>query len=269
METDGIMSGEEKSYSSMSLKDVWKVYQSFGRTVVALKGINFEVPKGKLTCLVGPSGSGKTVIIHMMAGYETPDGGQVLMDDKPVGGPGPERIVVYQETALLPWKTLMENTTFGPLMQKKISKKEAIKRAQALIDKSGLTGFEKKFPYQLSGGMQRRSELIRALINDPKVLLMDEPLRGLDAMTRQIMQDYVIKLYEETKTTMLFITSDIDEAIYLADTVYFLTQSPGFIKDKMEITLPRPRTSEVLITKEYNELLAKAIDIVMAEKEFI
>jgi NitT/TauT family transport system ATP-binding protein len=248
-------------YSEMQMECVYKVYGS----LVALADCSFEISRDKFTCLVGPSGAGKSVIINLLAGYERPDGGRVLMDGKPISKPGPDRIVVFQEAALLPWKTLMKNTIFGPVIQQQLDIEEATRRARILINKSGLTGFENKYPFQLSGGMQRRAELIRALINEPRVMLMDEPLRGLDAMTRQIMQEYVIKMYEESRMTTLFITSDIDEAIYLGDIVYFLTLRPGKIKHKMDINLPRPRTYKILTSNEFFNLRAEAIDVVMGK----
>jgi NitT/TauT family transport system ATP-binding protein len=261
MEADVLMTVVTTKYSEMQMEGVYKVYGS----LVSLANCSFEIPRGKFTCLVGPSGAGKSVIISLLAGYERPDGGKVLMDGKPVRKPGPDRIVVFQETALLPWKTLMQNTIFGPIIQHRLSIEEATRKAKILIDKSGLTGFENKYPYQLSGGMQRRAELIRALINEPQVMLMDEPLRGLDAMTRQIMQEYVIKMYEETGMTTLFITSEIDEAIYLGDTVYFLTLRPGRIKHKMDIDIPRPRTYHILTSDKFFNFRAEAIKVVMGE----
>jgi NitT/TauT family transport system ATP-binding protein len=248
-------------YGEMQMNRVYKVYGS----LVALADCSFKILRDKFTCLVGPSGAGKSVIISLLAGYERPDGGEVLMDGKPTSGPSSDRIVVFQETALLPWKTLINNTIFGPVIQHKLSVEEATNKARTLIKKSGLTGFENKYPFQLSGGMQRRAELIRALINEPRVMLMDEPLRGLDAMTRQIMQEYIIKMYEETGMTTLFITSDIDEAIYLGDVVYFLTLRPGRIKHKMDIDLPRPRKYQVLTSNEFFNLKAEAIRVVMEE----
>jgi NitT/TauT family transport system ATP-binding protein len=261
MDEAAVTTVEKTKYGEMQLENAYKVYGS----LVALADCSFKISRGKFTCLVGPSGAGKSVIIKLLAGYETPDGGRVLMDGKPVTGPGSDRIVVFQESALLPWKTLMENTMFGPIIEHKLSRQEAKHKAQTLIDKSGLTGFENKYPFQLSGGMQRRAEVIRVLINEPRVMLMDEPLRGLDAMTRQIMQEYIIKMYEETGITILFITSDIDEAIYIGDTVYFLTLGPGKIKNKIDIGLPRPRTYRTLTSNEFFNLKAEAIRIVMGE----
>ncbi len=261
----GVLMQTTGKYSEVHMKGVYKVY----RGLEVLSNMTFEIPRGKFTCFVGPSGSGKSTIVNILAGYIKPEGGITTIDGKPVGPPGPDRIVVFQETALLPWKTLMENTVFGPLIQKKISKEEAHKRAQTLIDKSGLTGFETKYPTQLSGGMQRRAELIRALINEPQIMLMDEPLRGLDAMTRQIMQEYIIKLYEETKMTILFITSEIEEAIYMGDSVYFLSKPPGHMRYQMTVDLPRPRTFQVLTSKRFFELKAEAIKVIMEEKDTV
>jgi NitT/TauT family transport system ATP-binding protein len=261
MEADLLMTVVTSKYSEMQIKGVYKVYNS----LVALADCSFDILRGKFTCLVGPSGAGKSVLVSLLAGHESPDGGKVLMDGKPVSRPGPDRIVVFQETALLPWKTLLQNTIFGPVIQHRLSTEEATRKARILIDKSGLTGFEKKYPYQLSGGMQRRAELIRALINEPRIMLMDEPLRGLDAMTRQIMQEYVIKMYEETGMTILFITSEIDEAIYLGDTVYFLSLRPGRIKHKMNIDLPRPRTYHVLTSDKFFSYRAEAVRVIMGE----
>ena len=261
MEVDILMSTKQQ-FSEVTMRGVYKVY----RSLEVLRDVSFDIPRGKFTCMVGPSGSGKSTIVNILAGYIEPDGGTTLLDGKPPGPPGAERIVVFQETALLPWRTLMENTLFGPTLQG-LDKEESRKRAQALIDKSALTGFENKYPGQLSGGMQRRAELIRALINEPQIMFMDEPLRGLDAMTREIMQDYIIKMYEESGVTVLFITSELDEAIYLGDTVYFLTKPPGHVKYKMDIDLPRPRKNDVLISKKFFEYKAEAIKIALEERE--
>jgi NitT/TauT family transport system ATP-binding protein len=173
--------------------------------------------------------------------------------------------VVFQETALFPWMTVWNNTMFGPRTHGRISKEEAERRATELIHKVALGGFEDKYPMQLSGGMQRRAELIRALINEPKVMLMDEPFRGLDAMTREIMQEYIIRLYEETKITILFITAELEEAIYLGDIVYFLTARPGTVKERIVVDLPRPRVYKHTATERFQELQTKAIKVVDEE----
>lgn len=176
-----------------------------------LSDLNFTLEKGKFTCICGPSGCGKTTIMSVMAGYLAPDNGHCLYRGEPVSGPSPDRLVVFQENTLFQWMTLWDNTLFGPRIRGK-DMAAAEKKARELIELTGLTGFEHKFPGQLSGGMQRRAELIRALINEPEILLMDEPFRGLDAMTRGMMQEYFLNVFETTGITMLLITSELDEA---------------------------------------------------------
>ena len=242
------------------------VYQSVGPGKEILENCSFKIEKGSFTCLCGPSGCGKSTIINLLAGYDFPHIGEVLIDGEPVKGPGMDRLVVFQETALLPWKTVWENLIYGPMVQG-LNLMEIADRAESLINLVALTGFEDKFPSQLSGGMQRRAELIRCLINQPKVLLMDEPFRGLDAMTRQIMQEYIIKLYEETNVTVLFITAELEEAIFLGDQAYFLTVRPASVKKELPITLPRPRKLEHYVSHGFLELQREAIEIVDEETQ--
>jgi len=243
------------------------VYYSFGEGKEVLDNVSFKVEKGSFTCFCGPSGCGKTSIINLLAGYTVPDMGECLIDGVPVNGPGADRLVVFQETALLPWMTLWENTLYGPKVQGKDLMGEVADRAEELINMVGLTGFEEKYPSQLSGGMQRRAELIRALINQPKVLLMDEPFRGLDAMTRSIMQEYIIKLFEHSGTTILFVTAELEEAIFVGDVAYFLTVAPASVKKRMVIDLPRPRKFEHLTTSNFVELQREAIETVDEEAQ--
>lgn len=242
------------------------VYSSFGPGKEVLENISFKIKKGSFTCLCGPSGCGKSTIINILAGYMPPDIGECLIDGQPVTGPGWDRLVVFQETALLPWKTVWENTIYGPMVQGK-DLMEIADKAEYLVNLVGLNGFEDKYPDQLSGGMQRRAELIRSLINEPKVLLMDEPFRGLDAMTRQIMQEYIIKVFETTGVTILFITAELEEAIFLGDVAYFLTVRPAQVKKEIVIDLPRPREFHHLATKRFLELQREAIDTVDEEAQ--
>jgi NitT/TauT family transport system ATP-binding protein len=241
------------------------VYRSYGLENQVLYDVNFTIERGKFTCLCGPSGCGKTTLINLLAGYDVPDLGEISLDGEPVKGADSGRLVVFQETALFPWMTVWENAMFGPKVQGRMSEEAAITKAKELIAKVALNGFEDKFPMQLSGGMQRRAELIRALINEPRVMLMDEPLRGLDVMTREIMQEYLIKLYEDTRNTVLFITAELEEAIYLGDVVYFLTARPATVKEKMIVDLPRPRTYKHTVTERFQELQARAIQVVDEE----
>ncbi len=232
---------------------------------VILKNCSFTVEPGKLTVLIGPSGCGKTTVINLIAGYERPDLGSVKMDGQPISGPNWERLVVFQETALYPWLTCYENVMFGPLSRKVMAKEKAHEETLTLLAKVGLEDFLDKYPSQLSGGMQRRAELARALINQPKVMLMDEPFRGLDAMTRQLMQEYYLKLFEETHASHVFVTSELDEAIILADNLLIMTNKPSKIQKIIEVDLPRPREWQMVTSKRYLEIKAEALELLHEE----
>jgi NitT/TauT family transport system ATP-binding protein len=256
------MAGE--SYGEMEIQGVTHIYDPEGARFTALENCSFKIPRGKLTVLVGPSGCGKTTLVNILAGYVPPTEGTVTIDGNPVTGPGWDRLVIFQETALFPWMTTLGNATFGPMVQGK-DPAEAERMAMALIEKVGLRGFEHKYPAQLSGGMQRRAELVRALINQPRVMLMDEPFRGLDAMTREIMQEHLLKLYEETKMTIFFITAELEEAIFLGDSVMVMSSRPGTIRETVEIDLPRPRSFEMMASEHYLELKKKIAGIIHEE----
>ena len=178
----------------------------------ALDEINLEVQKGEVICILGPSGCGKSTLLNIVAGFLPPSGGEVRVDGRPVIEPGPDRGFVFQEFALFPWRTVLENVEFGPVL-KGMEKADRHARARELIQRIHLTGFEDKFPFELSGGMKQRVGIARALANDPEVLLMDEPFGALDAQTRRVMQEELLKLLGETKKTVLFVTHAIDEAI--------------------------------------------------------
>ncbi|NTV84989.1 MAG: ABC transporter ATP-binding protein, partial [Bacteroidales bacterium] len=230
-----------------------------------IENCNFTLESGKLTVLIGPSGCGKTTLINLLAGYETPDSGTITVDGAPIKGPGKDRLVVFQETALFPWMTTIQNVMYGPMVRGEIGKKELEDEAMFLLRKVGLEEFRDKFPTQLSGGMQRRCELVRALINRPKIMMMDEPFRGLDAMTRELMQEYYVRLFEENHLTNLFITSELEEAIFLADRLIILTNRPACPRMVMEIDLPRPREFKILATREYLHYKQHALEILHEE----
>ena len=251
--------------SEVSFKNVGKMAIFKKNRTIILKNCSFTVEPGKLTVLIGPSGCGKTTVINLIAGYERPDLGRIEMDGRPITGPNWERLVVFQETALYPWLTCYENVMFGPLARKVMSKKKAHEETLKLLAKVGLEDFRDKYPSQLSGGMQRRAELARALINQPKVMLMDEPFRGLDAMTRQLMQEYYLKLFEETHASHVFVTSELDEAIILADNLLIMTNKPSKIQKIIEIDLPRPRDWSMVSSKRYLEIKAEALELLHEE----
>lgn len=226
---------------------------------------SFTLEKGKLTVLIGPSGCGKSTLVNALAGYECPDGGSLTIDGQPVTGPGPDRLVVFQETALFPWMTTFENVSYGPRVQRKLSEDVYTKETMKLLELVGLTDFKDKYPSQLSGGMQRRAELVRAMINQPKVMIMDEPFRGLDAMTRALMQEYYVRLFEEHRGTNLFVTSELEEAIFLADKLLILTNRPASVKKVIEVNLPRPRQFSMLTSKEYQDCKHEALELLHEE----
>jgi len=226
---------------------------------------SFTLEKGKLTVLIGPSGCGKSTIINIMAGYENPDSGKIQIDGRPICGPGPDRLVVFQETALFPWMTTFENVSYGPRVQRKLSKEVYEKETLKLLEMVGLKDFKDKYPSQLSGGMQRRAELVRAMINQPKVMLMDEPFRGLDAMTRALMQEYYVRLFEEHQGTNLFVTSELEEAIFLADKLFILTNRPARVKKIIEVNLPRPRQFSMLTSQAYQDCKQEALELLHEE----
>ena len=233
--------------------------------VQAIKDCSFRIEPGKLTVVMGTSGCGKSSLAYILAGFLKPDEGQVLMDGKPVEGPAPDRIVVFQETALWPWMTVTENVVFGPLAKSGIGRDEATSKALALLSKFGLLEFKDKYPGQLSGGMKRRAEIAQALINSPKVMILDEPFRGLDVMTRELMQEYYINLFEETRLTTVFITSEIEEAIFLADQILIMGGSPGNILHTIEVDLPHPRTFDMLVSDQYLEIKKEAMSVLYGE----
>ena len=253
-----------KGFSEMAMRSVRMAYGADLDKIV-LEDCSFAVARGKLNVLIGPSGCGKTTVVNLLAGYERPSGGEVLLDGEPVTGPGSSRLVVFQETALFPWMSVLENVMFGPAVRGTMKRADLRREARALLEMVGLRDFADKHPMQLSGGMQRRAELVRAMINKPKVMLMDEPFRGLDAMTRKLMQEHYLRLFEEDGRTNLFVTSELDEAVFLADRLIVLTNRPTRVKKIMEIDLPRPREIAMLGSKRFLELKQEALNLLHEE----
>jgi len=230
-----------------------------------LHDCSFILEKARLSVMIGPSGCGKTTLVNLLAGYETADSGHIHIDGKPLSGQGPDRLVVFQETALFPWMTTFENVSYGPRVQRRLSKKVYEEETLRLLEMVGLKDFKDKYPSQLSGGMQRRAELVRAMINQPKVMLMDEPFRGLDAMTRALMQEYYVRLFEANRGTNLFVTSELEEAIFLADRLLILTNKPARVKKVIEVGLPRPREISMLTSNEYQVCKQEALELLHEE----
>lgn len=235
---------------AMLIDHISKSYGIGGRARAILNDCTFELEDKKITVLTGPSGCGKSTLVNLMAGYEFPDSGKIYINGREVKGPGLDRLVVFQETALFPWMTIFSNVAFGPRARSIGSKGDIKSIVDAMLEKVGLEEFGNKYPSHLSGGMQRRGELARMLVNNPEVMILDEPFRGLDAMTRELMQEYFCTLLEDRQGTVLFITSEIDEAIFMADRILIMSTQPGKIVRSIDVTLPRPRKKSMLLTKE-------------------
>lgn len=222
---------------------------SRGEKVVALDGVDLEIGENEFLTILGPSGCGKSTLLNIIAGFDHPTGGEIRLDGKIIDNPGPDRGVVFQEYALFPWLSVAENIEFG-LRERGVPKAERKLRVQTQIVSVGLRGFENRFPHELSGGMRQRVALARVLVNDPKMLLMDEPFAALDAQTRTLMQSELLRVWSAERRTALFITHNIEEAVLLGDRVVVMTARPGRIKDIVPVKLARPRD---VTSAEFNE----------------
>ena len=232
--------------------------------VTAIDHVNLEVKDGEFVMIVGPSGCGKTTLINILGGLNTATSGEVLLDGKPVEGPGADRGMVFQGYSLFPWLTVQKNVEFG-LKMKKMPKAQRAAQAKKFIDLVGLTGFENALPKQLSGGMKQRVAIARTLANEPEILLMDEPFGALDAQTRVVMQELLADISQKTKTTILFITHDIDEAVLLGDRIYVMSRRPGTIREVLDVNIPGVRSHESLVLPEFLETKKKIMDMLWKE----
>jgi NitT/TauT family transport system ATP-binding protein len=221
--------------------------------VRALQGFDIAVEEGEFLSIVGPSGCGKSTFLSILLGLIKPDSGDIDLHGKPIAGPGTDRAMVFQEFGLLPWRSVAQNVELG-LQLKGVAAAPRRQTAQRFIEMVGLRGFESHYPHELSGGMKQRVGLARALATDPDVLLMDEPFAALDAQTRDLMQAELLRIWQEARKTVLFVTHQIDEAIYLSDRVLVMTKRPGRAKKIFTIDLPRPRDYEMRVTPEFNDL---------------
>jgi NitT/TauT family transport system ATP-binding protein len=246
------------------LVEIDRVSIVFGKGRGAHKAVeetSIRVEPGEFVCILGPSGCGKSTLLNTVAGYVKPDRGEVRVDGELVTKPGPDRGMVFQQYSLFPWKTVKENVAFGP----KIAGKDSEPIANTFLDMVGLLRFANRYPAELSGGMQQRVGIARALANYPRVLLMDEPFGALDAQTRVMMQENLLKIWNDFATTVLFVTHDIDEAIFLADRVLIMSASPGRIIADLAVELPRPRLPEVTAEPAFAELKRQCIARIRSE----
>lgn len=241
----------------LSINNVFKSFPEAGNHQV-LKNINISIQDGEFVCILGPSGCGKTVLLYALAGFIKPTSGQIMLDGNLVNGPGAERILIFQDYGLFPWRTVYKNILFG-LEKARFSKRQKEELADKYLDMVGLTKFKDWFPHALSGGMRQRTAIARALITDPKILLMDEPFAALDTQNRKYMRQNLERIWQKTKKTIISVTHSVNEAISLADTIYLFSSLPAEIKKEYRVNLPRPRDPRS------PEFIAIARDI---EKEF-
>jgi NitT/TauT family transport system ATP-binding protein len=250
------------------LLDAVKVRLEFARAkggaVVALDDVSFNVARNEFTVIVGPSGCGKSSLLYLIAGLHEPTAGSIVLSGKPVHDPGPDRGMVFQSFTLFPWLTVRENIAFG-LRQKSLPHAEINAIVERYVRDVGLGEFGDAYPKQLSGGMKQRVALARSMANDPQILLMDEPFGSLDSQTRMVMQELLLRIWEQQHKTVLFVTHDIDEAILLGDRVMVMTARPGRIKAEIPIALARPRHPEIVLSQDFLALKRKILDLLHEE----
>ena len=235
-----------------------------GQPVTALEHISLAIPDREFSCIVGPSGCGKSTLLRLVAGLSQPTSGAITQGGRPITGPSAERGMVFQSYTLFPWLTVRRNVEFGPDLRG-VAVAERRRIAAGFIKQVGLEGFEDAYPEQLSGGMRQRTALARALANDPAILLMDEPFGALDSQTRALMQEMLLGIWEQSHKTVLFITHDIDEALFLGDVVYVMTARPGRIKEEIAVDIPRPRSLDVLTAPEFTLLKRRVLGLIREE----
>ena len=247
---------------NLSLNHLSKTYFDpyAGKHVTAVSDVSLSVNQGEFVAIVGPSGCGKTTILNMIAGFLPVSGGEILLDGQPVSGPGSERGVVFQSFALFPWKTVLDNVGFGPKMRG-LPKAECDRIAREYLELAGLANAAERYPNELSGGMQQRVGVVRALANNPEVLLMDEPFASVDAQTRMTLQEELTRIWQERRPTIIFITHDVSEAVFLADRVVVL--SKGLVLKELNIDLPRPRVWDALMEDDaFKAMSAQVLQLV-------
>ncbi|HKM68735.1 MAG TPA: ABC transporter ATP-binding protein [Stellaceae bacterium] len=235
-----------------------------GPEIRALDRVSLDIDDREIVCVVGPSGCGKTTLLNVIAGFETPTTGEVRIDGNLVAGAGPDRIVVFQSPSLFPWMTVRENVSFGP-RKRGVPKRRALTDAAHYIEAVGLTRFADRYPYELSGGMRQRVQLARALVNQPEVLLMDEPFASLDFQTRLAMQELLLQLWHEIHPKIFFITHDVEEAVFLADRVYVISVAPGRIKQVIEVPFAKPRTIDLVTVPDFVAIKDRVLRLIREE----
>jgi len=253
-----------KSAKTIRAKGLSVTYVGAGRIVPAVSGLNFEIKEGELACFLGTTGCGKSTILNVIGGFIQPTKGDIFVGADPIRGPSSERGCVFQQSSLFSWKTVRGNVEFG-LKMKGMNRGKRGEIADQYIRLVGLAGFEKNYPNELSGGMQQRVELARALANEPSIILMDEPFGSLDAQTRSMMQELLLSIWQRFGKTIVFVTHDVDEAIFLADRIFVLTARPATLKQEVAVSLPRPRTYEITTSEKYIEIKRRVLTLIREE----
>ena len=264
----------EVTKGAIRIDDVVKIYDPNGAAVMAVDHCSIDIPAGEICMIVGPSGCGKTTLLNAIAGFHDITAGSIHLDgellcgpEKPQAVPGSDRIVVFQNGALFPWKTNLENIAFGPLMAGEMSKSEIYDKARSMMADAGLSGTENNYPGEVSSGLRRRVEIVRALMNDPKVLLFDEPYRALDSLTKSVMHEALLEIYYRNKVTIFFITHDLEEAIFLGHRLIIMSSRPCKPKKIVEVDIPHPRDYSVLTSTRFREIMNEAKGVVHEEAQ--
>ena len=253
-----------QAVADIDVHDLSIVFDTPAGDFTAVDRVSFQARPGEFLCLLGPSGCGKSTVLNAIAGFEPPASGQVNVLGREVRGPGPERGMVFQQPNLFPWRTVRGNIGHGPRMAGK-SRREIKEKTDRLIEMVGLTRFAEAYPHMLSGGMQQRVALARALANQPRILLMDEPFGALDSQTRAMMQEHLLALWAKIGATIVFVTHDVDEAVFLADRVLIMTASPGQIRSDLTVDLARPRDVSMLSEPAFLELRRTCLEVIREE----
>lgn len=254
----------EPSRGRIEVRDFCLRYETLEGSVEAVSDAALTVAPGEFVSIIGPSGCGKSTLLNALAGFLTPSSGSVTVDGAPVSGPSAERGMIFQQYSLFPWKTVRENVEFG-LKMKGLPRSERERQARTLLGLAGLSAFENHYPDRLSGGMKQRVGIVRALATGPRILLLDEPFGALDAQTRLIMQQILTNMWQRLKISVLFVTHDIDEAIFLSDRIYVMTARPGSIKAEIAVPLPRPRLPAMTLSSEFLGLRRGLMSLIREE----
>jgi NitT/TauT family transport system ATP-binding protein len=249
------------------VRDVCKTFGAgtrHGTEVEALDHVSLEIADQEIVCLVGPSGCGKSTLLNILAGFDAPTGGEVQVGDVEVREAGPDRIVVFQTPALFPWMTVRDNIAFGP-RKRGVPARQCLEDAARYMHAMGLDEFARHYPYQLSGGMRQRVQIAGALVNRPDVLLMDEPFVALDFQTRLAMQELLLQIWDEFHPTILFITHDVEEAVFLADRLYVMSRRPGRVKEEIAVPFPKPRRFDIVMTPTFVSIKERVLHLIREE----